>query len=107
MSPRIDLPSSPARQGQTPSTGLAALACRCLLGLTLACAAGGLALGSLAAMSRIRGGAFASRLVLGLLEDGWLAQAGLIPALQSWCADDRPLLPHGRVMGFPWKKPLG
>lgn len=40
MSPRIDLPSSPARQGQTPSTGLAALACRCLLGLTLAWGAG-------------------------------------------------------------------
>ena len=47
--------------------GLADHACWRELGLTLACAAGGLALGSLAAMSRKRGGAFASRLVLGLL----------------------------------------
>ena len=61
--------------------GLADHACWRELGLTLACAAGGLALGSLAAMSRKRGGAFASRLVLGLLEDGWLAQAGLMAGL--------------------------
>ena len=40
MSPRIDLPRSSARQGQTSSTGPAALARRCLLGLTLACGAG-------------------------------------------------------------------
>jgi tetratricopeptide (TPR) repeat protein len=61
--------------------GLADHACWRELGLLMACAAGGWVLGTLATLGRPRSGSIGSRLMLGLLEDGWLAQAGLVVGL--------------------------
>ena len=58
--------------------GLADHACWRELGLLVATSAGGWVAGALVTLGRKRPGTIGNRLILGLLEDGWLPQAGLL-----------------------------